>query len=390
MNNLKTPKVAIISSLTGGLGHYCAHLASPLSQHCYLKFITYPQVDLTGTVVKQITDSFVRRFIKWPRFDLNESNALSIVSLNEYFATKDINIVNLHVGTTVKQKINYFIALSVYAKRLNGKKLVFTLHDVLPFEEDKKLIKMLRVFYSLADYFTVGNEQEKKKLIKHFLINDSKISIIPHGIYNLFDRNLYTKSMAKGYLDIPKDKKVILFFGFMREYKGFEYLIKAAKLLRKSNDNFIVYVASALKYASKDLVESYLELIRKYDLQEKFILNLNYLDSLDIEAIFKASDLVVLPYLHVSQSGVLNMALGFKKPVVITEEFYDKTWIDQKAGYVVKTQDSTSLATSISSLLKDSVKANEFGSYGYEYGIHNLNWATIGNKYAYLYHKILK
>lgn len=384
------PKVAIISSLTGGLGHYCAHLVNPLSKYCYIKFITYPQLDLTGTVVKQITDSLVRRYIKWARFSLEESNPLSIVSINEYLATKGINILNVHVGTTVKQKINYFTTLLVYTKKLNNKKLIYTLHDVLPFDENKKLIKLLKVFYSLSDYFIVGNEWEKKKLIKYFAVPDVKIAIIPHGIYNLFDRNLYTKNIARSYLDLPKDKKIILFFGFLREYKGFDYLIKAAHIISRKKDDLIIYVASALKYAPKDLIEKSLQLISKYNLQEKFILNLNYLDSLDIEATFKASDIVALPYTHVSQSGVLQMAFGFKKPVVITDAFFEKYWISEKAGLVAKREDPYSLAKKLSQLMNDNEKMKSFGDFGFKYATEQFNWASIAEKYFEVYQKVLK
>lgn len=391
MTDTITPKVAIVSSLTGGLGHYCAHLANPLSKYCYIKFITYPQVDLTGAVVKQITDSFVRRYIKWPRFDLDEANPLSVVSINEYLAAKGVNIINIHVGTTVKRKINYFIALCVYAKRLNSKKLIFTLHDVLPLEDDKKLIKLLKVFYSLADYFTVGNDSEKRKLVKYFEISESKIEIIHHGIYNLFDRNLYTQAMARGYLDIPRKKKVILFFGFLREYKGLDYLIKAASILsKKPENNFLVYVASALKYAPRDLVERCLTLINKLNLQEKFVLNLNYLDSLDIEAIFKACDVVVLPYTYVSQSGVLNMAMGFKKPVIITDVFYDKKWIENKVGIVAKNKDPQSLAQNIQILFRNDRLRKKYGEFGFNYGSKHFNWDNVAKKYANVYHKVIR
>src|SRR3989344_4287599 len=171
-------KVAIISSLTGGLGHYCAHLAKPLSQHCDLKFITYPQVDLSGAVTNQITDSFVKRLIKWPRFDLRESDPLSIVEIISYLRERKYQVVNIHIATTVKRKIYYFTTFLQYAKSLNHIKFVFTLHDVLPFDEDKKLTPLLKSFYKLADYYTVGNELEKERLQRHFKVPADKITVI--------------------------------------------------------------------------------------------------------------------------------------------------------------------------------------------------------------------
>lgn len=389
MNNINLPKVAIISSLTGGLGHYCAHLSRPLSEYCLPKFITYPQIDLSGTVTKEITDSFVKRYIKWPRFDLDDNNVQSIIDISEYLKARDINLINIHIATTVKRKIMYFMTFLLYLKKVNKAKFVFTLHDVLPFEEDRKFLKLLKSFYELADFFTVGNESEKEKLMRYFKIPETKIKIIHHGIYNLFDRNLYTQQMARSYLELPKDKKIVLFFGFLREYKGFDYLIKASKIIQKKNEHFVIYVASGLKYASKDIVEKNLRLINKLNLQEKFILNLTYLDALDLEAVFKATDIVALPYTHASQSGVMMMAFGFKKPVVITDQFYDKKWVDGKAGLVAKSKDSQSLADKITELMNDDEKIKSFGQYGFDFSMKNYNWETIAKQYFEVYKKIM-
>ncbi len=378
-------KVAILTSLSGGLGHYAAHLAGPLNKRNYVKYITYPQLDQTGTTVKQITDSLVRQYIKWPRFDLDDNDPNSIIDLLDYLNSKEIKLINVHVGTTVKNKLFYFTTLCNYAKVRYKNKLILTLHDVLPFEEDKKIIKLLSAFYSFADAFTVGNIEEKSKLMKYYSIPEKKISIIPHGIYNLFNRNLYTQQMSKSYLNLPTDKKIILFFGFLREYKGFDYLINSAKLLDKTNHDYIIYVASGLKYASKDLLENYLLMINKLKLQDRFVLNLNYLDSSELEPVFKASDLVVLPYTHVSQSGVLELAFGFKKPVVITDCFHEKIWVDDKAGLVAKTADSQSLAQKISTLLDDRNKREVFGEYGFTYSSTHFSWEESANKFSKLF-----
>jgi len=381
-------KVAIISSLTGGLGHYNAHLAKPLSKYCTPKFITYPQLDLLGTPTNRITDAFIRDKIKWPRFDIKEGNPESIVNIVDYLKKRKIYIVNVHIATTVKRKITYFMTFIKYAKEHANIKFVFTLHDVFPFDEDRKLTKLLSSFYSMADYITVGNKPEQQKLIRHFKISERKISIVPHGIYNLFDNNDYSKSLARSYLGVPNNINTLLFFGFLREYKGFDYLIKAAKILKQKKHNFAIYVASGLKYTSKELVRRYLRMIKKLDLEKQFILNLNYLDTSDIEAVFKASDLVVLPYTHASQSGVMMMAFGFKKPVIITDTFADKKWVNNKAGLVAKNKDANDLAKKIIQLIKDQEQLAKMGTYGYRYSIENLNWDLIAKKYFDIFNKL--
>ncbi|HUD44574.1 MAG TPA: glycosyltransferase [Patescibacteria group bacterium] len=388
MTKDSTQRVAIVTSLSGGLGHYAAHLAGPLSKLIPIKFITYPQLDLSGVVVKQVTDSLVRHYIKWPRFDLDDSDPTSIITVSDYLDSRDINLVNIHVGTTVKQKINYFTTFCTYLKQDGNKKLIFTLHDVMPFEESKKLTKLLKAFYGLADYFTVGNEDEKRRLMKYFEIHEDKIAIIPHGIYNLFNRNLYTPQIAKNFVGLPANKQIILFFGFLREYKGLEYLIKAAKIMTKKNNDFVIYVVSGLKFTPKPLLEESLQLINKLGLQDNFMLNFNYLDSLELEIIFKASDIVALPYARVSQSGVERMAFGFSKPVMITDVFSDKTWINKKAGLVAISEDPQSIADKLLQLISNPQEAKEYGIYGNKYCLEHFNWDKIAEKYFEVFEKL--
>jgi glycosyltransferase involved in cell wall biosynthesis len=382
-------KVAILSSLVGGLGHYCSHLAGPLSQHCALKFITYPQVDLSGVVVPQLTDPFVRDYIKWPRFDLDETNPSTIVNINSYLQEKNFKIVNLHVGTTVKQKIIYFTTFLTYSKMISRFKIVFSLHDVLPFEESKSLKKILNMFYGLPDSLVVGNELEKEKLQKFFNVPEKKIHIIHHGIYNLFDKGRFTQKLARAYLGIPENKKVVLFFGFLRDHKGMEYLIRAAKKVREQEPNVFFYVASALKYSSPDLVDKYLSLIKKLKVEDIFMLNFKYLESRDIEPVFKAADVVAQPYSKVSQSGVLMMAMGFKKPVVITDIFYEKKWVKNLAGLVAKTKDANSLADKLLELLSDQSLAVQYGNNGYRYASNNFSWRKTAQQYFQIYSKLV-
>lgn len=383
------PKIAIISSPNAGLGHYVAHLFGPISKYCDPKFITFPQADLLGTTTPYFTDSFMKRYVKWPRFSLNDNEPQSVVDVANYLSSRDIHLVNIHIGTTIKQKISYFMSLVQYCKTVNKTKFVFTLHDVLPWVNDRKFVQLLDVFYKQADYIIVGNNREHQKLADNFTYNLEKTSVIRHGIYNLFDNNLYDKRIARYLLNIPQDKTILLFFGFLKEFKGFEYLIEATKILRKEGENVVVYVASGLKYASKELVNSSLSKIHQLGLNEDFILNLNYLDTHDIEAVFKASDVSVLPYTNASQSGVLMLSIGFKKPVVISEVFSEREWIDKKAGLVAKNKDPKDLAKKIKLLISDKKKMEEYGQYGYAYGMKHLNWEDIARKYFNIYKKLL-
>ena len=159
-------------------------------------------------------------------------------------------------------------------------------------------------------------------------------------------------------------------------------------MLTKKHNDFFVYVAAGTKYASPGLTEKYLRMIYKLDLQDRFILNLNYLSTADIEAVFKAADYTILPYTHASQSGVMMLSFGFKRPVVITETFADKEWVNKKCGLVAKTGDAQSLAEKIDEFIQDPVRAEQYGQYGYDYSMKHFNWQDIAKKYAEVYRQV--
>lgn len=374
--------VAIISSLSGGLGHYSAHLARPLSVYCFPKFITYPQVDLSGSVVSQLTDTFVKQNVKWPRFDLDDSKPETIATIGKYLQARRYKLINIHVGTTVKSKITYFLTLMMYLKETYRMNTVLSIHDVFPMEKNNELMGLLHLFYSKADGFTVGNEQEKMKLEKYFDIPSRRITVIPHGIYDGFDRQMYTKEKARVNLGIPEDKKVILFFGWMREYKGFEYLVRAMKILEKTQPNAVVYVASGVKYTTEGELDKISRLIKRLRISDRFILNLNYLQSYDIESVFRAADVVALPYIHESQSGVLMTAMGFQKPVVITDVFSERGWVEQvNCGMICPPKHPKGLADALSKILENSEEAEAMGKRGYEYSSSEFHWEKIAKMY---------
>ncbi|MFQ5452063.1 MAG: glycosyltransferase, partial [Candidatus Paceibacterota bacterium] len=152
----------------------------------------------------------------------------------------------------------------------------------------------------------------------------------------------------------------------------------------------IVYVASGTSYASREYVESLYKLISKLELRDQFILNFKYLDTFEIEAVFKASDIVALPYIHASQSGVMMMAFGFKRPVVLSDVFYDKKWISKKAGLVFQSKDVDDFARKLNILLSDSSLAKKYGDYGYKYSKRELNWSKIAHEYYETYKHLLQ
>jgi len=243
----------------------------------------------------------------------------------------------------------------------------------MPFESFYIDPAALELLYSCVDHYVVGNESEKNKLQLYFQVPKEKITIIEHGPYVLFDEKKYDKVSARKHLNIPQNKKVILFFGNLRPHKGLKYLIKSFNKVLKQVPDAWLYISSDLKYSPQ--LNDLLQRVEKSGVGNKIQIIKKYVPSYEIEPIFKAADVVVMPYTMVSQSGILNLAYAFKKPSVVTDIFPDASAIDRKFGRVAKAEDAESLTECLVDLLEENPKVlSVMGKAGYEYAMKQASW----------------
>ncbi|MEM0203516.1 MAG: glycosyltransferase [Archaeoglobaceae archaeon] len=145
---------------------------------------------------------------------------------------------------------------------------------------------------------------------KAYKIPSSKISVIPHGIYDHYER----VENAKELLGIKEDF-VILFFGLIRPYKGVRYLVEAFESL----PNEIVERSRLLIVGEVWEDKESVKRIEESRLREKIVFVNRYVPDEEVSLYFSASDVIVLPYLRASQSGVAHIAMSFGIPIVATK-----------------------------------------------------------------------
>ena len=162
-----------------------------------------------------------------------------------------------------------------------------------------------------------------------------------HPTYNAFRFVGMDKEEGRRQLGISEDEKVLLFFGFIREYKGLKHLLRALPLLREKTDKVKLFVVG--DFGSDK--EEYMELIKELSIDEMLEIHGGYIPDREVEKYFAASDLVVLPYESATQSGIVQIAYGFEKPVVVTAVGgLPDVVVDGKTGYVVTPRDPKALA----------------------------------------------
>ena len=282
-------------------------------------------------------------------------------------------IFHFHVFRT---RINMLFNL-ILVKMVFGK-VVLTIHDISAFANNNDVIFFSKWIYKLTDLILTHNEFSKTEILRLNNFNLPKIKIVPHGNYIPFIDIQKDKFVSREKLGIPKNKKVLLFFGMIKKVKGLEILLKALVKVKEKHTDVLLLIAG--KVWENDFGH-YQEIIDKNNLQDFCLLHTKFIPDLDVAHYYCASDLVVLPYKKIYQSGVLIMTLSFGKPILVSNLSPIKEIItDNKNGFLFETENVESLTKRINFILKDKMLLEKVGKEGYKLILTNYNWEGIGRK----------
>ena len=176
----------------------------------------------------------------------------------------------------------------------------------------------LRIQYKLAEHAFVHTEKMKKELMADFAIDAKKITVIPFGINNSVPNTQIIGRQARERLGISCQERTILFFGNIAPYKGLEYLVRAFQAIPRDGNSYKLIIAGRPKNC-----EAYWESLRS-EIKEgirdgRILLNDEYIPDEETELYMKAADILVLPYRHIYQSGVLFLGYSFGLPVLVSD-----------------------------------------------------------------------
>jgi D-inositol-3-phosphate glycosyltransferase len=240
--------------------------------------------------------------------------------------------------------------LMLYYKAL-GKRIVLTAHNVNQAKRDCNDTPLnrltLRIQYRLADHLFVHTEKMKLELIEEFGVRRTRITVIPFGINNAAPNTSLTSRDARRRLGIRDGEKTILFFGTITPYKGLEYLIEAFKQIHADTADYRLIVAGRLKDC-EDYWGPIREAMQNGVESGRILVNASFISDEQTEVYFKAADVLVLPYRHVYQSGVMFLGYSFGLPVLAADVgSLKEEVIEGRTGYMFRSEDPAELASAI-------------------------------------------
>ena len=196
------------------------------------------------------------------------------------------------------------------AKKNKHTKVISIVDNMIPHEKRMGDRLLTQYFVKTVDGFIAMSEKVKND-IKTF--SHKPVSISPHPIFNHFGDPI-TKMEARTQLGLSQEKKIILFFGYIRKYKGLDLLIQAmsSESIKKLNIQLMI-VGEFYEDA-----RTYHDLVISLGLQNQISFYSNYIPDGEVKNYVCSADFIIQPYKNATQSGVTPLAYHFEKPMLVT------------------------------------------------------------------------
>lgn len=286
--------------------------------------------------------------------------------------------------------------LMLYYKLL-GKKVVLTAHNVNTDRRDAKDTRFnrltLRVQYHLADHIFVHTEKMKSELTSDFGVPGSRVTVIPYGINNAVPHTRLSPKEARQRLGTQEGEKIILFFGRITPYKGLDHLVEAFQRNFAERDGYRLLIAGELMPGCEEYGRTIQRKIQRDISIGRILVKAEFIPDDEIEVYFKAADILVLPYRHIYQSGVLFLGYSFGLPVLAAEVGSLKEEIvEGETGFVFKPDDPDDLAKAIERYFTSDLFANLSGRRQKieEFATKRHSWDTVGQLTMNVYADLIR
>jgi glycosyltransferase involved in cell wall biosynthesis len=242
--------------------------------------------------------------------------------------------------------------ISRWIKHNTNIRIVYICHNVVPHDGGGTLDRRLAMtVLRRGDAFIVHSEQDRYRLLA--LLPHAQVvkAFLPTYAEVVNQRDTTSTEMLRRQFGLPDHRPTLLFFGFVRPYKGLEYLIQALPLVRQHLDVHLLVVGEF--WTSPYFYQHYAQ---EFGVEDAITFVNQYVPNEELQLFFDLADVVVLPYISATQSAVVQLAFGFGKPVITTRVGgLHEVVQDGVNGLIVPPQDEVALAEAIVRYFSDEM-----------------------------------
>lgn len=397
---------------TGGLAHYAYQICTALANEGHdVTLITAKLYELENFPHNFKLD---RRLDLWDLFDRRvESlprNALHAILRKVFWqsrrAIRALKLVNAWIGLTsflekdrpdIVQfgKMNFpFEALFLAHMKRNGLVLTEICHEFERRESSGLLSRyvdgLYRNIYTNYKAIFFHAQQNRDRFLALFPeIPADCTHVIHHGNEGMFlslAADVTSADLRTRY-HLDSGETVILFFGLLAPSKGIPVLIRAMEKVTQAQGVKLLIAGYPAK--NMDLAELY-DLVEARGLKDTVIFDVRYIPIGEVSALMDLASMVIFPYLSSTQSGSLQVAYSFGKPVIATRVGgLAEAVEDGRNGYLIPVDDTDALADNISALLLDPDMAASMGKYNKEQSETLYSWKPVAETITTVYRSLI-
>jgi glycosyltransferase involved in cell wall biosynthesis len=343
--------------LRGGMAHFIALLYTNLAQRGHeVEIINfkrqYPKILFPGKTQEESGEA-----------GLPVPSTVLIDSINPFnWILQGLKLRNRNADLVISTFWLPFLAPSsgtIHALLRNKKTKTLTiLHNLIPHEKRPGDMLFTRWLIRFTDYFIAQSASVEKDL--QHLVPNARYKRVALPMFSLF-KDRIPKTEARKILGV-NDEKVILFFGYIRPYKGLHVLIDAMKIL-KGKMNVRLLVCGEF-YGDE---EKYREHMKEAGVEDGTTVISDYIPNESVHLYFSAADVVVQPYLSATQSAIAQIAYFFSSPIIATNVgALPEVIVNEKSGLIVPPNDPAALANAIVRFYAENLEATLTAGAGEE------------------------
>ena len=277
---------------------------------------------------------------------------------------------------------------NVVLARSLGLCVVITAHDVEAFKDGISVPLFVRWVYRAARRVIAHSQVAKRELMQELGIAEGKIDVIAHGNYLASIPAGISREMSRAHFGISFDKRVLVFFGQIKDVKGLEVLLEGLALALQKDPSLHLLIGGRVW---KTDFSKYQAIIDRLGLAPFCSLHIRYIPDDEVAYFYRCADLVVLPYLRIYQSGVVLLAMSYGSPVLVSDiggmlEAVD----DERTGFVFKGRDPGHLAQRLGEIFSIPGRAAEIAQAGLRRVTVRNDWRRLGEQSLACYRRALQ
>ncbi len=341
-----------------------------LDRRCFTRYKIPLQPGISNIVGRFDMPRLPRRVLKLLEGMVN----LAALSVRFLFSPPEVIHVQYLPLLTSRVPLDCFF---LHLCRLRGSKIMLTVHDLLPHDTGDLYRSQFAELYAFVDGIICHSEHVRARLQDEFSVPRSKVSVIPHGPF-FYDRAVDKAEAATVKELVPEENALlVLWQGIIFPYKGVDLLLEAWREVETKVPGAWLLIAGT---GSPVILKEVRDQVQRLQLR-RVKLELTFISTDRLVAIYRAADLVVYPYRNITTSGALATGLAFNKVIVASDlPVFRELLTAGQNSVLVPSGDSAALSQAIADLLQDTDRRSQIACSVREMDFGDETWLNIASQ----------